>query len=260
MLKSICTVGNIKIYDELLIMIKSFSLFNEADIFVAGDKEVVKKLNNVNLNNKIHALPLITDKHNNARQDTGKNWLPLMMLKMDVMEEALDKCGNVMFIDADMIFFSKMSDIDFKNYEVMLCRHMIRKKDENNFGRYNGGYVGTNRLDFPQWWRNKTKTSTFYEQKCLELAPKDYKVKELPIRHNFGWWRIDQAPSNDEKRKRLNSFSVQGNHILYNGAPLVSIHTHIKKSVPAYKSSNTITKRLLNESSNPKHKKILSWI
>jgi hypothetical protein len=267
---SICAIADHRAYDELLIMLKSLSLFAELDIYVGGDREVVERLGGERIDNPVHCHQVIPDGMV-VKQGTPE-FLKLVARKMDIMEIALDRSANTMLIDTDMIFFHSLWGVDLDRYEVALSRHMILPADEAEYGHFNAGYLGSSQRRFPQWWRDKLATSRYYEQECLNEAPREFKTQELSIHHNFGWWRLNQCderrkwwridlPTSPVRRERLSRFRVQADRILFNDDPLVSIHTHITdRRKSRFQSANRLALDLLGRSSNPKHKEILSWL
>jgi hypothetical protein len=267
---SICAIADHRAYDELLVMLKSLSLFAELEIYVGGDREVVERLGGERIANRVHPHQVIPDGMQ-VTQGTP-DFIKLVVRKMDIMEIALDRSPNTMLIDTDMIFFSPLWGVDLERHEVALSGHMILPADEARFGHYNAGYLGTSLRRFPQWWRDQLATSRYYEQECLNEVPRTFKTQELSIHHNFGWWRLDQCdekrqwwridlPSHPVRRDRLSRFRVEADRILFDDDPLVSIHTHImNRRKSRFQSANRLAIDLLRRSSNPKHKEILSWL
>lgn len=270
MIQSICAIADHRAYDELVVMLKSLSLFAQLEIYVGGDREVVERLASEQIGNRVHRHQVIPDGLL-VKQGTPE-FLKLVACKMDILEIALADSANTMLIDTDMIFFHAPWGVDLAQYEVALSGHMILPADEAKYGRFNAGYLGTSQRRFPQWWREQLPRSNYYEQECLNHVPNEFKTQELSIHHNFGWWRLNQCdekrkwwrfdlPSRPVRRERLSRFGVAGDRILFQDEPLVSIHTHIKdRRKSRFQSANRLAIDLLQRSSNPRHREILSWL
>ena len=270
MLRSVCTLADHRAYDEVLVMLKSLSLFAKLELFVGCDRAVMERLRHEKLGNPLHLHHILPD-NLTVKQGTPE-FIELVNRKADILEIAVRAAGNSLFADADQLFFNAPWGIDLDRYEVALSRHMILEADEAKFGQYNAGYLGTSSVRFPDWWREKTKTSRFYEQACLEDAAGDFRVQEITMHHNFGWWRLNQCdpkrkwwridlPHRPLRRERLAKFQVAGDCILYDDSPLVSFHTHfLDRTTRCYQSTNRLAVELLSQSHDPRHKQILSWL
>ena len=186
-------------------------------------------------------------------------WLELMLKKTDIMDVALASHDDTLFVDADMLFLAPLNGIKTEDREVALSPHYINKADESRYGRYNGGYVWTSETIFPQWWRDNTSRSKYYEQQTLVYAAEVFSVQELRPNHNYSWWRLDQVGKAERKRRRK-LFKVEGKKIVYDKWPLVSVHTHILSKNQKFASINGLTRNLLEQSKSTKHKQILEWI
>ena len=255
-INSISTIANGLSYEELLIMIRSFDLWNKADIYVFCDKEVGDKLSTIMLERcPIHVLPSMPEHLSKANR--RNSFGSLLRCKMDAVEPAIREKGNTLFVDADIIFLSKVNGIDLDKYDVAVSPHGIKKADELKWGFYNAGYIAIRNPEFPKWWREACNTSKYVDQECLTRAPDHFNCQMLGFEHNFGWWRILQAPSNDEKKRRITSFHVNENIICYENNPLISAHLHLRLA----KSNilHSLLKGLLSRSSDPRHKTVLGW-
>lgn len=270
MIQSLCTIANSDSYDELLIMLRSVSLFAELNLYVAGDQEVVERLQRERLDNRL------TTHRIQCRQDRVKHFdaafMDLMLFKMEIMDVALSRDDNTLFADADMVFLDAPWGMESPGSDLWLSPHYILPEDEAKWGRFNAGYLFTGNRSFPGWWREAAPRSTYLDQQCLEEAPEHFRVQELSIHHNFGWWRLDQSDPKGKwwqlhrfrrpvRRERLSKIRVVEDRIEYDGQPLVSVHTHLlNRRKKVYQSTNRLVRRLLQESTSPKHKTILGWL
>lgn len=254
MIQSLCTIANQKSIRELRILIDTFRLFHEGiPIYIGCDSAVENEAASWG----VHTRRIIPDGLLPAQN--CPEWLKLMLKKTDIMDVALDNHPDTLFVDADMLFLSAVCGISTEDREVALSPHYINRADESRYGRYNGGYVWTSEKTFPQWWRDTTPRSKYYEQQALVHAAEVYAIQELKPNHNQSWWRLDQVDKT-ERQKRRKLFRVEGKRILYGKQPLVSVHTHILSRDRKFASINGITRQLLQRSKSAKHNKILGWI
>lgn len=270
MLTNICTLANQRAYDELLVMLKSLAQFMELDVYLGADAYVIERLQHEKIGLRIHTYELLkSGLHAKIGND---DFMQIMRRKADILEIAVREQGHSLFVDADMLFFGPIWGVDLKNHEVVLSPHYILDADEEKFGKFNAGYLGTSAVRFPEWWRNAMTTSRFVDQECLVYAPQEFTVQELTIHHNFGWWRLNQCdpkrkwwridlPNRPVRAQRLKNFQVAHDRILYDDKPLVSFHTHIKdRHKRSYQSANRLAVDLLSRSKDRRHQEILSWL
>lgn len=260
-LRSISALANRNAADELVLMLRSLDLWMAIDVFVACDRAVERRLRRLSLT-RLTLVPvrIVDEELGDAGRGDEERWRRLMLYKMDVMEVALRTHGNTLFVDADMVFLAPIADLDLATHDVALSPHMIRREDEAVYGRFNGGYVGTSRADFPAWWRARSARSKYMEQGCLEDAPRRFRVQRLGAHHNYGWWRLDQCGSPLERLRRLARFRVEGGVVRYGDRALVSIHTHLLRPARLYRVANELVDRLLARSADPRHRALRTWI
>lgn len=254
MISSLCTISNKLSIKELHILIRSFRLFHEdIPIYVGCDSATQEKAKKWGVKTR----KVIPDDMLPA-QNCPK-WLELMLKKTNIMDVALANHPDTLFVDADMVFFSPLCGINTEDREVALSPHYINRADESRYGRYNGGYVWTSEMTFPQWWRDTTPRSKYYEQQALVYAAEVFAVQELRPNHNQSWWRLEQV-AKDERKRRRKLFKVNGKRIMYDKWPLVSVHTHILSKDQKFASINGLVRTLLDQSKSSRHKQILKWI
>jgi len=187
----------------------------------------------------------------------GKNfktkWTDFMCEKIAAMRWAFEQTEEkhgLWFLDADIMLFDKLPDIP-EGTDIALAPHYIRDSDEEKYGRYNGGFLwlrGTASLDV---WIQATHTSRFFEQAALEAVATSAKhLYEIPIQHNFGWWRLWQSSqSPDDISKRFGyGRNLSGIGLTFDGKPLASVHTHwYEKTDPSTHRFNEFIKARLQK-------------
>ena len=165
-------------------------------------------------------------------------WHDFMIEKATILERVFEAVPDVAqtgvwFLDADVTLFAPLplASVAHPDIRLGLSPHIIRAADEARFGRFNGGYLWLRDRALLTTWRRATYGSRFYEQAALETVwdacPAMDRVA-FPLQDNFGWWRLGQSadpPSVIQSRLGYNRMHP-GVGILYDGAPLRSVHTH----------------------------------
>lgn len=179
--------------------------------------------------------------------------------KTAVLRQAITQFQSALYCDADIFFLSNFDLPEMRG--VVLSNHHIREAVARTYGFYNSGYVGCSDLTFLDWWDAQPKeVAGFYgDQQCLDKADKTGMFVE---QHNVGWWRWESRPS-----PTAFNLSVMGGTILYNGAPLISVHTHLSK-LPNYVPQNVgngipfnrFLWPCLKKSTDPRHKKLVGMM
>ncbi len=265
MIKSLCTIATRSNLEELLLMIYSFRLFHDeksCSIYVLCDHETTDAIfgseNVLGLLNCTNMMGVYFNSSLPTYDPSDDNgWVNLMLTKTNVMDFALHDHGETLFVDSDLIFLAPITDLSFDACEVILSPHRILKTEEAKHGTYNGGFVATNRADFPQWWRDATaKNPKFFEQYCLNDASEDYEVKVAPPWHNFGWFRV--SPWHQENyTQNLNRMGIDDDeHLCYDGVKISSVHTHLTQKEARFQVLNRLLISLFEQTSNSKYKAI----
>ena len=162
-----------------------------------------------------------------------------MMEKSVVLDDTLAVHGSALFLDCDIVFLRALEDLSSWDHmhqtpskSILLSPHHINPRDEEMFGRFNGGWVATNDRAVPRLWEEYTTTSRYFDQAALErfVPGGDRTVEYAPPQSNFGYWRLFQASRPRNVLGRLTVGPLQGGLVqktlLYDGKPLQSVHSH----------------------------------
>jgi len=162
-------------------------------------------------------------------------WYTFQMEKIQLLEwvfasETSARDVGVFYLDADICFFGSLPNIP-PGYDVALSPHMIRKRDETLYGRYNAGYVWMRTTEAIKAWKSACVNSRFFEQAALEVFDSPQwigRIYTFPIQVNYGWWRMFQSDTDADTLKSAWGIRRQTGHsgIVVNGEPLLSVHTH----------------------------------
>ena len=147
--------------------------------------------------------------------------------KCSLMEWAIQEHGSgVLFCDADICWLGPLPPIDPTT--ITLSRHEIRLQDEARFGTFNAGFLYIPSLQYVNQWRKACLTSTFFEQKALDIFADS--CNRFGTHVNYGWWRMYQGPTTAEDRQAEWSIHRHESHsgLCVKGTPVICIHTHWK--------------------------------
>jgi hypothetical protein len=118
-------------------------------------------------------------------------------LKFAALHQALQHWQDAVFFDADVVFLSPLL-VRPVAVDVMLSEHLsIAKHHAPKCGTFNAGLLWTKDCRFPEWWRSMYERGEggFYEQGLLDKAQEAYAVGVLDRKHNWGYWRGEDIPS-----------------------------------------------------------------
>ena len=149
-----------------------------------------------------------------------------ILLKMDVMNFALEHHGNTFFLDADIIVLENLQE--YFQAKVALSPHYYPKKyTSHGFdnGFYNAGYVFCASRGFPNYWRHLyLNDSIFFEQEGMNRIPERQDIQTFSKEHNVGFWRRNEIPN---KIKSLH-FHITDGVDKNRCEPLKQLNTDIK--------------------------------
>jgi hypothetical protein len=155
-------------------------------------------------------------------------WTQFLLLKCEVMREALKNEPDTLFLDTDMVIFDKIDGLD-KTKEVGVSPHYINKDHSDKYGYYNGGMLWAKHTNVVDDWILFAKTSRFFDQAAIEELVKKYTYFEFGLNYNFSWWRLYQSSSSPQQIASNISFNSSTRKLCYADKPIKNIHTHFSK-------------------------------
>ncbi len=225
---SFCTICTRKCTYELVGMLLSLSIHhNNAKVFIICDtytKNCIEEMTPSLLLDIEFYVKL--DQYSNlsrGQMEMMNIWNDFQMMKAYVIEFALKKKEDVMYLDCDIIILQPLNFID-KNYELGLSPHYCQKSDTDKVGYYNGGILWTKHKQIPDDWKKYTKTSRFHDQASLEDLKNIYNTQEFDESVNFGWWRVLLV---ENKNEIVSNIQIYNQKICYKNKPIYFIHTHL---------------------------------
>lgn len=254
-----CTISTDGAMKDLLALVNSMSLnMPGSRLYVLCDsasKEYIENDNfpiNIDIQWKI-SLDKYTGKRRKDMEKEGL-WSDFQMEKTNSLLWAFDEGEHdVMFLDADIFIISPIVCENYKDEDVVLSPHNIRKSDEAMYGKYNGGVFWTKNRDAIYTWRDHFKGSRYYDQACLEDVARIHSTYEMHDGQNMSWWRIGQGEKPVEEL--VKGFERNRNDILYNKNKIQFIHTHLLNN----KSSFNVLMLNLNLSCNDNRNGLLIY-
>lgn len=276
---NIATLVNEKAIDDLQLLLFTLELWNEKapSVYIYCDSKTESIIQKIKYNGNIITKVALNTYTGLSRAQMekipGKSYSNLFAdftaEKTFLMEWAITESkGGILFCDADICHLSTLPELP-DNTVLALSPHFIRTYDAEKYGYYNAGYLYMEDISLAQKWRELCKTSTFFEQKCLEslvLSVPKSEFYEFPIQINYGWWRLWQGIQSFEILQKEWSFLRKGDSdsgICVQGKPLQSIHTHFaeKKDMATFEYNQFILKKMkLLGNSMKKTKQLYQYI
>lgn len=219
---SFATLATNSAHKDLELFYTSLRLqYPKHNLYIAGDN-YVKQWAATKNDPHIHVNTVLEKYANmNRLEMEAKNlWTEFMLEKCTAIDDALANHEDTLFLDCDQCIMNSIRV--HKNYDIGLSAHNIHKHIEDEFGKYNGGFVYVRDKDFTTWWRDNTPHSKFKEQGILEKAPETFNHFEFDFNDNFGWWRVYEQK---DPQSILNNFGYI-NHLEYDSKPVTTLHCH----------------------------------
>lgn len=250
----LATLATDSCYNDLSRLLVSISIFNpDNKIYLLCDtpihKKVLQEFPFLNIE-YLCTLDCYANKNRNIMEKEGI-WLQFMLEKCTIVDFALTKEKEVLFLDADIILFNSVDGIIDQTKDIGLSKHEIVQTDEIKYGKYNGGFFYVQNKDFTTWWKKASKKSSFFEQKAMDDIPSHFSTFFFPPQNNFGWWRLCQAPDPNSVAIK---FTIKDGLIYYEDQQLNSIHTHLISDFNYTVIFNNFILNLVKISDNPKYK------
>ena len=222
---------------ELNIFIKSLEVWHpDATLFIFTDSktEIASLKHNLKVNTKVCLDKYTGLKRYQMEQTQGliynTLWADFMYEKANVLEWMFSTDSKpAWFMDVDITHLAPLPTVP-PDAEIALSRHLIQQRQEERFGKYNGGYMWFKNASLLPIWKAHGHKSIFFEQKALEtlVQTENPKLFEFTPQVNFGWWRMQQGESSQAQvQSNFSLFRTDKSvGIRYLGEPVQSIHTH----------------------------------
>ena len=172
-------------------------------------------------------------------------WSEFQMKKAHVIDIALKKYVDTLFLDSDIIICDIIDSID-NTKDIGVSPGFINKETSDKVGYYNGGMLWTKNKNVPDMWRNFTKTSRYFDQASIEDLVKSFSFFEFGENYNVQSWRflVGHESANDYKKRFY--ADIKQNKVMFDKRPLKFIHTHFNDK--RFYNINNFFIELLNKS------------
>ncbi|MHA2279218.1 MAG: hypothetical protein ACXAC2_25845, partial [Candidatus Kariarchaeaceae archaeon] len=188
---SFCSLATYGCHAELFGLLLSISAHhNGASVYCAVDTKTKEYIENSSPEidlaiNWVVSLDEYSGLDRDAMEKKGV-WSDFQMQKAVVIDEALKREKDTLFLDADILLLDTIDDID-KTKQLGVSPHYINKVSTDTFGYYNGGVLWTNQKSVKDDWIEFTKTSRYFDQASIEDLAEKYDTFEFGENYNFSW-------------------------------------------------------------------------
>jgi len=198
-IRSFSLVATQEIKEEAAVLIKSLRLFHDEPVMILCDEATrnyieAEKFTNIDYVSSANPLDL-----ERARSEIGSRFDDIKTFhrtdciykKMECLETAINKYGNTLFLDADIVVVDSLQE-DFSEDIVLSPHYHIpdRSHMTSFCGIFNAGYIYCADKTFPDFWKNLyLNDSTFYEQEGMNYIAETYDIDFFHKGHNIGFWR-----------------------------------------------------------------------
>ena len=243
---------------ELTGLLLSLSIYHTNEtIYIMSDTETKDIIDKITPKPKLNIIWYIDLNEYNGmnRQimESIKAWSQFQMSKAKIIDYALKKESDTLFLDCDIVITNVINDIDTSK-QLGISPQFIKKEILDEYGFYNGGVLWTKNKEVPSDWIEFTKTSRYYDQASIEDLAKKYDYFEFGENYNLQTWRFIHALEGPQAIIS-NITSVPNDTLYYKHKPLKFIHTHFLEE--RFKVFNNI---LIQHLQNAKMYKILAII
>ncbi len=225
---SFCTICTKNYKEELLCLLLTLSIHHTNEkIYILCDKETKEYIKETTPipKLKIKWYANLTRYSLLKRRDMEKMgiWCDFQLNKMDIIKHAIEKEGDTLYLDSDMIILDEISDIQ-DDKELGLSPQFLNESTMEEIGYYNGGMIWCNNIKIIEDWIFFTQNSRYYDQAALDDV---YEIHEkntfkFSENYNFQYDRLLKGDKiNEEIIKNLN---VKNNKILYKNKNVKNLH------------------------------------
>lgn len=244
---SFCTVATNSVISDIICFVLSLSIHHpNSKLYLLCDSKVKNELDRLTPKPKLDLIILNElDKYSGIDRKTMEKkgiFLEFLMNKIKIMNKALEKSHDTLFLDSDMLIINKINTID-KTKDLGVSPQFIRDKNAKEVGYYNAGMLWTKNKNLPNDWRSFSYKSHYFEQTSITDLAHKYSHFTFGPEYNLQTWRfiLGKQPQNE----LIKSITVKNNTILLNNKPLRNLHTHFNNKDPQMMKINRFFLSLL---------------
>jgi hypothetical protein len=157
--------------------------------------------------------------------------------------------SSVMYLDCDIFFLEPIRLTGYSDQKLILSPHMIKKNDEQLYGRFNGGVFGATSAKVVESWIKHSSRSRFFDQACLEDVATEFEPHLMHAGQNMAWWRIFQGEQ--KPAELVSQFTWKDGRVFYQKNQVEFIHTHLGYTTGFIGSFNQLMKIVLSKAAHP---------
>ena len=240
-----CTFCTNTCIDDLNVFLKSLSIHHaKSRVYLFLDTLTSNHVRNLHLDLDLDItinLDEFTHKTRAGMEHSGV-WTSFQMIKSNLIEYALSKEDNVLYLDSDILVVNPIDIPVDSSTELVLSPHYIKHTDVQLYGCFNGGFIWTSNKEFPTKWREFTKSSRFFDQASLENCAKYFTTRHVGENYNIAEWRLWQS---DESSEKLISYlTADADNVYFKGLPIIFFHHHFHRD--KHNRFNSVVTNLLS--------------
>jgi len=230
---------------ELAGFLLSLSLHHPNEkVYIICDTDTQEYIYNMSLEPKLKMIWHVTlDRYSQftrAEMEENEMWSEFQMAKADIIQIALNKEDDTLFLDCDTIILDVLNDINPLK-KLGVSPQFIKQKNVDEVGYYNGGMLWTNDINVPIKWREYTKTSRYYDQASIEDLVKEFSYFEFGENYNLQTWRFILGL--EDMEIIVKNLNIRFDKLYYKDKRLKFIHTHFNSE--RFKPINKLFKNRL---------------
>lgn len=256
-----CSVATKSSFTEFMLLKRSIELFHDVSWTVSCDPYASNELSKFS---NVRVLDLIESddgcSHGTNDKEKTQKFTKLAMTKFDAVEDSINRNGYGLFFDSDIIFTNPIDEsvislLNDTRIDAILCPHMTNNLGlEAKVGHYNTGLFSLRSKDMLKIHVNLSSNPNngFYtDQQAIQFAAYEYKVLNLPINYNIGWWRFNESHT----MGRINHLNLNDNKIKFGNLDAVCFHVHTLKKLDYKNYGQFLLDKILNLMDNSKNSK-----
>lgn len=230
---SFTTVATMSVAKELFGLVTSLAKHHPgAPLFIMCDSATMRmfkdRWTDVRLEIRwIPSLDAYTGK-TRAQMEGERTWSTFQMSKSLVLDEALQRHTDALFLDADILVTAPF--VVCPSARLGVSPGYIRDTHVLRYGYFNGGMLWTNDRTIPEAWRQATTHSRFYDQASIEDLVLSYSdpgdVFLWGEEVNLQGWRCLVGSLSFQDIANYMIPCPERAAILIRDRPLVCLHTH----------------------------------
>lgn len=225
---SFCTMCTKRYKEELLCLLLTLSLYHRNEsIYILCDKETKEYIKNISPKPKLKIkwYPTLTRYSLLKRKDMEKMgiWCDFQLNKMDIIKHAIEKEGDTLYLDSDMIILDEINDID-KDKELGLSPQFLKAHILEETGNYNGGMVWCNNVKIIDDWTFFTQNSRYYDQAALDDVYEIHEKNTFKFTDNYNFQESRFKNGIEDSYNLINDIIVKNKKIMYKDKILKNLH------------------------------------